>query len=378
MSVIIIDPATGGVAGLYLDAYRAAAPDRDMILVGAHASVSADCLRYFYPRTDLASGGRQRFGRWRMPIRYGELIIGLLRCLVLIMRTRPKAVIYALSSNLVPELAFVTLLRLFRVPIYIVCHDVVPFVAAHENRTFKDWQRRQFYRLADRLICHNRRSMSELADNYGQSLAKLDYLPFPLVDMRPLQDDAADAGSPFPASATGTCFLFIGHVRAEKGADILVQAWHEAEAAGINATLVIAGQVPRGVELGDISALSRLTLIDQYIDEASYVSFVAASDIVVLPYVLGTNSGVLSNVLSLGKPAIVSDLPMFPESGLVPDDAYFAAGDVASLTAKLREVAADSAAERAERVHRVEAIRAARTTDFADALSALIDRIDAQ
>lgn len=376
MSVIIIDPATGGIAGLYLDAYSSAAQDRDVILVGAYSSITGGLKRYFYPTSDLASGGRKRLGRLRMPVRYVELIIGLLRCCWLVLRIRPKAVLYALSSNLTPELLFIAALRLGRVPVFVICHDVVPFVAAHENRTFKNWQRRQFYRIGNRLICHNRRSMTELAENYGEPSAKLDYLPFPIIDMRPLQ--AGDAGRAGPSTETlaRTRFLFIGHVRAEKGADILVQAWRAAVAAGIDAELLIAGQVPRGVDLGDVADIPGLTVLDTYVDEASYVTLVAQSDIVVLPYVMGTNSGVLSNVLSLGRPAIVSDIPMFPESGLVPDDAYFVAGDVQSLCEKLCEVAGDSTARRQARIEAVEVIRADRIAEFEQALNALIDRIE--
>lgn len=369
MSVVIIDPATGGVAGLYLDAYRAVAGKHSAILVGAYTSLSVATKRYFYPYTDLAAGGRRKFGRLRLPIRYAELIVGLVRSLRLIMRQRPKAVFYALSSNLTPELLFILILRLFRVRTYVICHDVVPFVAAHESRTFKDAQRRQFYRFASKLICHNRRSIIELTQNYGVAPDRIEYVPFPVMDVRRLYGAT-------PIGKTGARFLFIGHVRAEKGINILVRAWRQAHPLIPAARLVIAGQIPRGVEIDVGADNPGLTLMDHYIEEDEYVRLIADADFVVFPYIAGTNSGVLSNVVSLAKPVIVSDIAMFPESGLVAPESYFPSRDEAALARKLVEYGSLSAAERTAKSKVAARIRDARFAEFDAALDGLLGKIE--
>lgn len=373
MSVVIIDPATGGVAGLYLDAYKDVAKKHAATLVGAYASLSDAALRYFYPYTDLASGGRKKFGLLRLPIRYAELTVGLLRCLVLIARKRPNAVFYALSSNLAPELLFVLVLRAFGVPTYVICHDVVPFVAAHENRTLKDAQRRQFYRFASGLICHNQQSLVELTQNYGIARDRIEYVPFPIMDIRELAGRDGTA----PADGAGARFLFIGHVRVEKGVNILIEAWRKAYRSMPDAHLTIAGLVPRDVDIGDDAANPGITLINQYIEETEYVRLIARSDFVIFPYIAGTNSGVLSNVVSLGKPVIVSDIAMFSESGLVPADSYFPSQDIPALAGKLVEYGALSQIERESKSEAVERIRAQRSAAFAAALDNLLAKIEA-
>lgn len=374
MSVVIIDPATGGVAGLYLDAYKDVAGKHRATLVGAYASVSAAARRYFYPYTDLAVGGREKFGRLRLPIRYAELVAGLVRCLILIARQRPKAVFYALSSNLMPELLFLLFLRMFRVRTYVICHDVVPFVAAHENRTLKDAQRRQFYRFATKLVCHNKRSIVELTQNYGIAPDRIEYVPFPVMDVRGL--DGADDGA--RAGETGARFLFIGHIRAEKGINILVRAWREAHPSVPTARLIIAGQIPRGVEIDFNADNPGLTLIDHYIEEHEYVRLIAEADFVVFPYIAGTNSGVLSNVVSLAKPVIVSDIAMFPESGLVAPESYFPSQDEAALARKLVEYGSLSRAERVAKSQVVAQIRDTRSAKFDAALDSLLNRIETE
>ena len=311
----------------------------------------------------------------RLPIRYVELIIGLARSLILIARMRPKAVFYALSSNLMPELIFILILRLFRVRVYVICHDVVPFVAAHENRRFKDAQRRQFYRFASKLICHNRQSMVELTQNYGVAEGRVGYVPFPIMDIRSL----ASAAETMNAERTGkgaVRFLFIGHVRAEKGINVLIRAWRMAHPSMPDAHLIVAGQIPRGVEIAADADNPRLTLIDRYIEEAEYVRQIAEADFVVLPYLAGTNSGVLSNVVSLGKPVIVSDITMFPESGLVDSDSYFPSEDEVALACRLVEYSKLSPREREAKSKAVARIRDARSEEFDAALDSLLLRVE--
>lgn len=378
LSVVIIDPATGGAAGLYLDAYKNVARKYGGTLIGACSSISTEGKRYFYPYTDLAAGGKKRFGRLRLPLRYIELVAALARSFLFIVSKRPKAVFYALSSNLTPELMFVLLLRMFRVPVYVICHDVVPFVAAHENRKLKDLQRQQFYRFADKLICHNRRSVDELTQSYGIDAGKIEYIPFPISDLRKFPSaERMDQPEGVAIADRGPQFLFVGHVRAEKGVNVLVGAWRRAFPAIPDARLLIAGQVPRGVEIKDADSTPGLTVKDSYIEEAAYVRLINESDCVVLPYLAGTNSAILSNVVSLGKPSIVSDIEMFRECGLVAEDAMFRSQDEEALAAKLVEYASLSPVERRAKSAAVEQIRDNRVRDFDAALDQLLSRISA-
>lgn len=376
MSVVIIDPATGGAAGLYLDAYKGVAHKYGGTLIGACSSISTEGKRYFYPYTDLAAGGKKRFGRMRLPLRYIELVVALARSFLLIVSKRPKAVFYALSSNLTPELIFILLLRMFRLPVYVICHDVVPFVAAHESRKVKDFQRQQFYRFASKLICHNKRSIAELTKNYGVDASKIEYIPFPISDLRKFPNAVAMRQHEAPkATHEGLRFLFVGHVRAEKGVNVLVGAWRRAFPSISGARLLIAGQVPRGVEILSADSTPGLTVMDCYIEEAEYVRLISESDCVVLPYVAGTNSAILSNVVSLGKPSIVSDIEMFRECGLVDEDAMFRSQDEGALAAKLVEYASLSSAERRAKSAAVEGVRDRRARDFDAALDRLLSRI---
>lgn len=375
LSTVIIDPATGGVAGLYLNAYRQIASDHNCTLIGSYSSIPPAQKAFFYKRTDLAAGGRGRFGFLRLPLRYLELLIGLIRSFIFVVRKRPRAVMYALSSNLLPELVFIFVLRVIGFQVFLICHDVVPFVAAYENRSLKDLQRRQFYKAATKLICHNKRSIIELTENYGICSKKIIYLPFPILDLRIGRSllrvpDASTTLSPYK-----TKFLFIGHVRPEKGVDVLLKAWQLAAPGIREAQLLIAGQIPYGLKLWPYEA-TNIEIINRYIDECNFIRLIQESDVVVLPYVSGTNSGILSSVISLGRRVILSDLDMFKESGLSHSEWEFESGNSSDLASKICSYAQMNNADIEKQLAAVEEIRDRRIRDFSAHLDNLFTMIE--
>lgn len=377
MSVIIVDAATGGVAGLYLNAFRSIGARHDCTLVGAYSSIPPVQKAYFYPWTDLASGGHHRFGRFRLPLRYIELIFGLLRTFLLIIRKRPVAVFYALSSNLLPELLLIVAVKLIGIKVFIICHDVVPFVSSYENKSINVLKRRQFYRVANKLICHNKHSFTELNKNYDISIEKIQYLPFPILDLRVAEALLDSAPSTHRSERLHTQFLFIGHVRAEKGINVLIDAWRTAAPNMINAQLVIAGQIPPNAALTSTTA-ANMNLVDKYIDDAQFIKLIREADFVILPYLAGTNSGILSSVVSLGCPVIVSDIEMFTESGLAQEHWVFPTRDVAALAAKIQDCAGMTRTEIERQSKSVQLTRDQRLTEFSRALDDLLTDIPKQ
>lgn len=296
---------------------------------------------------------------------------------MLALKLRPRALFYALSSNLVPELAFIRFMKLCGVKVLVVCHDVVPFVMSYESRGWKNSLRSRFYRAADLLVVHNEQSFTELCEMYGIGREKLRYIPFPLMDLRPFANEWAStqAGLDVCIGGRPRRFLFIGHVRREKGVDLLIDAWRRVAGLIPNAHLTVAGQLPSGVDIGDVAGLTQFQLLNRYIPEKEYAELIAMSDVVVFPYRAGTNSGVLSNVVSLAKPIIASDIAMFRQSGLVPADALFPAGDVVALGEKLRRCARMSDAELAARRKTMDTIRAERSWAFKHSLDALLTEL---
>jgi len=80
--------------------------------------------------------------------------------------------------------------------------------------------------------------------------------------------------------------------------------------------------------------------LTRYLSDEEYLGLIRESDCVVLPYVRGTNSAVLSTVLATRKNMIVSDIPMFRSNPLIPPESFFACNDVESLVERLAHFSA--------------------------------------
>lgn len=162
---------------------------------------------------------------------------------------------------------------------------------------------------ADYLLVHNKSSAEKLS--YLQK--QIFQIPFPLM----VSNETGSAhGLPMGDQVR---FLFIGHIRPEKGIDELINAWRRLPQNILNrASLTIAGTYNFDLHV-NFEKLKNCTLILDYLDDEEFVRLICSSHYVILPYRGGTNSGVLSMASALGRPCITTNLPIFTESPLFED-----------------------------------------------------------
>ncbi len=113
--------------------------------------------------------------------------------------------------------------------------------------------------------------------------------------------------------------LFFGRINAYKGLGVLLDAWERVVLCCPSAKLVIAG---RGHDLEQyrerILQNAHCQLIDRFIPAEEVAELFTRCQVVVLPYVEATQSGVLVTALAFGKPAVVTrtgSLPEYVEDG---------------------------------------------------------------
>jgi glycosyltransferase involved in cell wall biosynthesis len=326
----LIDPATSGCAGCYVDRIVKAFRKREQLEVAVSRYYPFNYgKRIFYKYSDLAVQDRYRLGRARLYVRFGELVVALSRLLVYVGIQRVATVCYALSSNLWIEYAFLAAAkRLYGTSVVLICHDVVPFVSPGEEYNTKLMKRRKFYRLADTLIVHNQNSIDDLTVVFDEPREKIRRFPFPLYNIADIGLPTRDVLPP----TDRTRFLFIGHLRAEKGIDVLLQAWASLIDERQDAELVIAGNIPAGSSYSFTEdANMHITLLSGYLSDEQYVNLIRQADCVVLPYERGTNSAVVSTVLTQRKDLIVSDIDMFRSNPLISAQSFFKASDRTAL-----------------------------------------------
>lgn len=265
-------------------------------------------------------------GGSRLFIRYIELVYSLLRVLFFVWRKRPRLVNFSLISTLWPVVFFLRCVRSIKdVKLVMTCHDAMPFQSIVKMESSIN-RMRYMFSLSDYVLAHTPSSVDILVSYWGIKEEVIVNHLFPLLDLTSMPGFQSN-----PVRKT-IDFLFIGFIRKEKGVDLLLDAWKIVNQTIPNANLVVAGALPVWYNL-DFSDCSDLNVRFEigFVDDNRYVELVKSAKYVVLPYTKGTNSGVVSTVLSLGTNVITSDITMFRENSLLNKELMFKSGDPLSL-----------------------------------------------
>jgi len=206
------------------------------------------------------------------------------------------------------------LYRIFlRKPLVYICHNVLP----HEVRWWDRWLTRWVLRWGTEFIVQSRGEQERLMRLLPEATPKL--VPHPIYDMfgRELisQDEARRLlGLPLNANI----LLFFGIVRRYKGLAYLLAALPAIRDQLPNALLVVAGEFweDRQAYLTVIEELGIGDLVvvqDRYIPNEEVALFFSAANVVVLPYVQATQSGVVQLALGCNRPVITTAVGGLPE-----------------------------------------------------------------
>ena len=110
----------------------------------------------------------------------------------------------------------------------------------------------------------------------------------------------------------------IGYFRPSKGFEKIIRVWPEivARYKSDNILLIVAGKI-RGIEHRDYRnmlfeainsspARDLIKVIRGQISQDSFDTIISASDLVVLPYSISSQSGIVAHCLALGRPIVTS------------------------------------------------------------------------
>ncbi|MCG8371493.1 MAG: glycosyltransferase family 4 protein [Proteobacteria bacterium] len=174
---------------------------------------------------------------------------------------------------------------------------------------------RKTYRSADRIIVHHAANVGDLAKNHAIPAERIDVVPHGsysgfagALPERAASRDALDI------PADGRVVLFFGEIRPEKGLIHLIRSMGALRDAVPDLCLVIAGR-PRHMDMGDcMRAIDDLGIGPNVICRLEYIAdddvqrYFAAADVVAIPYVAITQSGILFEAMTAGRPVVASDV----------------------------------------------------------------------
>jgi glycosyltransferase involved in cell wall biosynthesis len=230
-----------------------------------------------------------------------------------IKRVNPELVIFPWwVSFWAPQFwTIITLTKIFtRAQILFICHNVVE----HESKTFDKICTRFVLKKGDYFIVHSGEDLENLKRIIPDAHIKQSFHPtYEVFHSGTISKEQAQK----QLNIKGNIILFFGFVRPYKGVNYLIEAMpmilkHR------DLTLLIVGEFWKGEaeyrkQIEELGVAENIKIVNRYVPNEEVSVYFAASDLVVLPYVSATGSGIVQAAFGCHKPVISTNVGCLPE-----------------------------------------------------------------
>jgi D-inositol-3-phosphate glycosyltransferase len=227
------------------------------------------------------------------------------------------------------------------------------------------------YRLADHIFVHTEQMKAELCEEFSIQKEAVTVIPFGINNAVPQTElTPAEAKRRLGIQRAEGTVLFFGAIRPYKGLEHLVTAFQRIAAKDRGYRLIVAGEEKKGSEqylrdvqevIGRDSSRERVIQKIEFIPDDQTELYFKAADVLVLPYTLVYQSGVLFLAYSFGLPVIATDVGSFRDDIIQGETGYLARSCTAEDLARAIETYFDS------ELYRSLDRRRARIRDYANA-----------
>lgn len=220
-----------------------------------------------------------------------------------------------LTIPVVDFLFFIKVKKKQKIRIVGTVHDVL----SKDANILKKSLVSRIYNLTDHLVVHSNFGKRELTTLYGINPKKIKVIPHGHYLNERSKIPKVDAKSRLGIVENTKIILFFGNIRRNKGLDWLIKAMPYVVRNISNVQLLVVGR-PQDVDFSEYKQLAKRLKVEQYlmskttfIPENEVGLYFSAADIVALPYIEITQSGVLLHALTYGKPVVASSVGGIPE-----------------------------------------------------------------
>ncbi|WP_410507577.1 glycosyltransferase family 4 protein [Methanosarcina hadiensis] len=189
----------------------------------------------------------------------------------------------------------------------------------------------------DAYITHSESDKQLVAERYAIAPGKIHVIPHGLYDQYGELLNKNESRENLSIKDEFVILSF-GLIRKYKGTSYLIRAFEQFPSGILEKSrLLIVGEVweERKELLDQINASpahKKITLIDEYIPDDRVNLYFSAADVVVLPYLRASQSGIAHIAMSFGKPVVVSEVGGLKESMAGYEGTFFIPpGDVDSI-----------------------------------------------
>ncbi|MGB9928642.1 MAG: glycosyltransferase [Methanosarcina sp.] len=193
----------------------------------------------------------------------------------------------------------------------------------------------------DAYITHSESDKQLVAERYAIKPEKIHVIPHGLYDQYGELLNSKDAKKTLKINEEFVVLSF-GLIRKYKGIPYLIQAFESLPPTILKKSrLLIVGEIwdDKNELLDQIRvshAHDRITLVDEYVPDEKVNVYFSAANVVVLPYLRASQSGIAHIAMSFGKPVIVSEVGGLKESMAGYEGTFFVPpGDVEAIQKKI-------------------------------------------
>ena len=199
------------------------------------------------------------------------------------------------------------------IPILFICHNVLP----HESFPFDRQLTRSVLKTGSFYVVHARSDADDLlrllpAANYRVN-------PLPIFNIFKKENiSKEEARRQLGIETDAKLLLFFGFVREYKGLKYLLEAIPLINRYFQNIKLLVAGSFAGDKEdylriIREKRTENCVKIVDEYIPDSEIEAYFAACDLVVLPYVSATQSGIVQIAYGFEKPVVVTNVGGLPD-----------------------------------------------------------------
>lgn len=194
--------------------------------------------------------------------------------------------------------------------IVFLCHNVLP----HESSVFDRVLANIGLSRADAFLVQSNEDAQTLKRIKGSPVVGLN--PHPVYDF--FDENRFDRKtSRQKLGLDSPTLLFFGYVRGYKGLGVLLDAFALVRKR-LDATLLVVGEFydkkePYDEKIAKLDLGKNVRIVDKYVPNEDVEMYFKASDLVVLPYLSATQSGIVQTAYSFEKPVVVTAVGGLPD-----------------------------------------------------------------
>ena len=196
--------------------------------------------------------------------------------------------------------------------ILMICHNVLP----HEKKNIDKILTKMVYKNVDFFIVHSKEDLQNLRTLMPNAKAKRTYLPtfeyFKTGNSIDLHSHSKEK-----LNLKNKTILFFGFVREYKGLNHLIEAMPKV-LEKLKVDLLIVGEFWDDKEkyidqIKQLGIENYVHIIDKYVPNEEIDFYFSVADVVVLPYISATQSGIIQIAFGFDKPVITTNVGGLPD-----------------------------------------------------------------